>query len=457
MFRPFTTFIAIFALGVCLLAGCSNTDLTSEPEVNFPAAFSASGGAVPSSTWWNDLRRSEIDALVEQAFTDSPSIGVTQARLRQADAVVRRASASLFPVLSGDASLGASSTKREGRTTSESTSGVGLSANYEIDLWGRVRAGRDAAIHSRDAAAMEVEASKLSLAGAVATTWLQIAEQSERLELLGKQLETSIKALEILQLRARRGQSTSLDIAQQEQQVESLRGNLIVAESALVETRNALAILVGSPPGSVRTAATGGLPDIDPFPRTGVPAKRLNARPDVYAAWLRVAAADRDVAAAIADRYPALAISARGESGAESAADLFDNWFANLAGNLIAPLIDGGARRAEVERSRGALDEALALYREVALDAYGEVENAIVREGAQRAFLASVRKQLEQARLAEERASRNYLRGQESYLRVLDAFTSRQILERTELATRREIAIERVNLYRALAGPIPQP
>jgi len=454
MFRPFTTRIAITTLGVCLLTGCSNTDLIAEPELNFPAAFSASGSVVPSSTWWKELNRNEIDSLVELAFTNNPSIAATQARLRQADAVVRRASASLYPNVSGDASLGTSSTTRDGRTTSESTSGVGLSASYEVDLWGRVRAGRDAAINSRDAVAMEVHASKQSLAGAVSTTWLQIAEQSERLDLLKKQLDTSIKALEILQLRARRGQSTSLDIAQQEQQVESLRGNIIVAESALIETQNALAILVGSAPGTVRTAATGGLPDIDTFPRTGVPAKQLNDRPDVYAAWLRVAAADRDVAAAIADRYPALAISARGESSAESAADLFDNWFANLAGNLIAPLIDGGARRAEVERSRGALDEALARYREVTLDAYGEVESAIVRERAQRAFLTSVRKQLEQARLAEERASRNYLRGQESYLRVLDAFTSRQILERTELATRREIAIERVNLYRALAAPI---
>lgn len=454
MSRPFTTCIAISTLGVCLLTGCSNTDLIGEPELNFPAAFSASGRAVPSSTWWKELNRREIDSLVEQAFTNNPSIAVTRARLRQADAGVRRASASLFPSVSGDASRGTSSTSRDGRTMSESTTGIGLSASYEVDLWGRVRAGRDAAVNSRDAVAMEVEASKLSLAGAVSTTWLQIAEQSERLDLLGKQLDTSVKALEILQLRARRGQSTSLDIAQQEQQVESLRGNIIIAESALIETQNALAILVGSPPGTVRTAASSGLPNIDPFPRTGVPAKQLNARPDVHAAWLRVAAADRDVAAAIADRYPALSITARGDSSAESAADLFDNWFANIAGNLIAPLIDGGARRADVERSRGALDEALARYREVTLDAYGEVENAIVRERTQRAFLASVRKQLEQARLAEERASRNYLRGQESYLRVLDAFTSRQVLERTELATRREIAIERVNLYRALAGAI---
>ncbi len=454
MFRPFIKCIAASTLSAWLLTGCSSTELIGEPELNFPAAFSVSGSGAPSSTWWKELKRREIDALIEQGFTNNPSLSVTQARLRQADAVVRRASASLFPSVSGDSSLAASSTRRDGRTTSDSTTGVGLSARYEVDLWGRVRAGRDAAINSRDAVAMEVEASKLSLAGAVATTWLQIAEQSERLDLLRKQLNTSIKALDILQLRARRGQSTSLDIAQQEQQVESLRGNIIVAESALLDTQNALAILVGSPPGRVRSAATGGLPSIDPFPRTGVPAKRLNARPDVHAAWLRVAAADRDVAAAIADRYPALSISARGESTAESAADLFDNWFANLAGNLVAPLIDGGARRAEVERSRGVLDEALARYREVTLDAYGEVESAIVRERAQRAFLASVRKQLEQARLAEERASRNYLRGQESYLRVLDAFTSRQILERTELATRREIAIERVNLYRALAGPI---
>lgn len=446
--------IAVFTLSGCLLTGCSNTDLIAEPELNFQAAFSASGRGTPSSTWWKELKRSEIDALIEQALINNPSLAVAQARLRQADAVVRRASASLIPSITSDTSLATSSTTRDGRTTSDSTTGVGLSARYEVDLWGRVRAGRDAAMNSRDAVAMEVEASKLSLAGAVATTWLQIAEQSERLDLLRNQLSTSIKSLEILQLRARRGQSTSLDIAQQEQQVESLRGNIIVAESALLDTQNALAILAGSPPGTVRAMATGGLPDIDLFPHTGVPAKQLNARPDVHAAWLRVAAADRDVAAAIADRYPALSISARGESTAESAADLFDNWFANLAGNLVAPLIDGGARRAEVERSRGVLDEALARYREVTLDAYGEVENAIVRERAQRAFLASVRKQLEQARLAEERASRNYLRGQESYLRVLDAFTSRQILERTELATRREIAIERVNLYRALAGPI---
>ena len=95
MFRPFTTRIAITTLGVCLLTGCSNTDLIAEPELNFPAAFSASGSVVPSSTWWKELNRNEIDSLVELAFTNNPSIAATQARLRQADAVVRRASASL--------------------------------------------------------------------------------------------------------------------------------------------------------------------------------------------------------------------------------------------------------------------------------------------------------------------------------------------------------------------------
>ncbi len=116
-------------------------------------------------------------------------------------------------------------------------------------------------------------------------------------------------------------------------------------------------------------------------------ASLLERRPDVRTAWLQIQAADQRVAAAVADRFPRLSLTGRATTANEQIEDLFDNWLASLAANLLAPLVDGGQRRAEVDRTRAVAAEALHDYGQTILEALAEVEDALVLEQRQLEYL----------------------------------------------------------------------
>ena len=163
-------------------------------------------------------------------------------------------------------------------------------------------------------------------------------------------------------------------------------------------------------------------------------------------------AADRRVGAAVANRYPKLSLTAGVSSSPEYLRDLFDNWIASLAANLVAPLFDGGERKAEVTRTKAVVEEKLNDYGQAILDAIGEVEDALAQEAEQRAYIASLEKQLDLSSTVLERMRDRYLSGNVDYISVLDTLSTHQDLERTHLTAQRKLIEYRVNLCRALAG-----
>jgi outer membrane protein TolC len=192
--------------------------------------------------------------------------------------------------------------------------------------------------------------------------------------------------------------------------------------------------------------------DLPPLPATGLQSSLLEIRPDVRSAWLRLLAADQRVAAAAADRLPRLSLTGRASTTAEQIEQLFDDWLASLAANLLAPILDGGRRRAEVERSQAVAAEALHDYGQTVLTALTEVEDALTLEQHQQEYLASIDRQLVLATQATGRIRDRYLNGAEDYQRVLISLLSEQQLQRTQITAHRELFENRVNLCRALAG-----
>ena len=166
-------------------------------------------------------------------------------------------------------------------------------------------------------------------------------------------------------------------------------------------------------------------------------------------------AADRRVAAAIADRYPRLSITADANTFG-SATDLFSNWFFSLAANLVGPIIDGGSRRAEVDRTTAVAQEKVYIWGQTILDAIGEVEDALKLEAEQKKLLGSLNIQLELATKTVENVRNRYTQGAENYQRVLTALLSQQTLQRDVLRSRQQLIAFRISLYRALGGAIPE-
>jgi outer membrane protein TolC len=159
-------------------------------------------------------------------------------------------------------------------------------------------------------------------------------------------------------------------------------------------------------------------------------------------------AGDQELAAALRDRFPRLNLRAT----AGSATGVFDGFVATFAAGLLAPVLDGGRRAAEIDRTRAQRDRLRADYAQTLLVAFREVEDALVEETRQQGRLGSIERQLDLTKRSSARLRDEYLNGQGSYIDVLAALTNEQELRRDVLTTQRRLIEARIGLYRALAG-----
>ncbi|MBE0577012.1 MAG: TolC family protein [Desulfuromonadales bacterium] len=438
---------------ICLLlAACTPAATYQASVIQAQGVFSASGETPLPVHWWTNFEDPALDRLIAQALADNFTLQSAWDRLDQARAVARRSGADLVPQLSGEAGGSTSSSRIDSRSNSSQSFNLGLVASYEIDLWGRIRSTSEAAVLDALASEESLQTAALTLSAQVATTWYQFLEQIGQIEILEQQQHTNEQALELVSLQFRTGQVSIADLLQQRQVVESRRGERALAAARAQVLQNQLAVLLGVAPDQAPPLASSNFGELPPLPSTGLQSSLLQRRPDVRAAWLQLQAADQRVAAAVADRFPRLSLTGRVDSTSEQIEDLFDDWLASLAANLLAPLIDGGRRRAEVERSQAVAAEALHDYGQTVLEAFTEVENALTQEQRQQEYLASISRQLELSIQASWRIRDRYLNGAEDYQRVLGALLSNQLLQRTQLTARRELFVNRINLCRALAG-----
>ncbi len=426
----------------------------SAPEGDLPARYSIYDPAVDvPQRWWLTLEDPQLEALIEQALTRGFTLLEAWARLSQVRARTLQTAAALYPEVSGAAEADFSRRHTEGiGTRGGEFYALGLVSAYELDLWGRVRSESQAARLDEYATREDLNAAAMTVAAEVAQRWAQIISQRLQKRLLERQLETNETFLELIDLRFRRAITSALDVYQQKQVVEGVRAQipLVAAEEAL--QRHELAILIGKAPLSALAIDRDDLPLPAGVPPTGLPAELLAARPDIRAAGLRLTAADWQVAAARANRLPAVRLTAAADYQAESFDLLFDNWLANLAGNLSAPLFDAGRRRAQVDEARAVAAESLSIYRRTVLTAIKEVEDALVLEARRRENLDALADQIDAARRALEQAGNRYLKGLSDYLPVLTQLLAVQSLERTVIQRQTELLLDRISLYRALGG-----
>lgn len=394
---------------------------------------------------------------MSEALYRNFSIKEAKARLDQAGAVALKSGAARLPQLNygAEAATGRTKTERLGEVSVEEYS-LGLSAGYEIDLWGRVRSQQQAAELDAAAVAEDLYTAGVTVASEVVQRWINIITQHLELNILARQLEINQTLQELVELRFRKGMVSALDIYQQKQSVAGIKANIPLAELKMVQFRHELALLLGRPVTAAPDVETRELPVLSPLPPVGIPADLLSNRPDVRAAGLRLQSAEWAVAAARADRLPALRLTARAAYASEGIGALFDNWILNLAGSLTGPIFDGKSRKAEVLRTRAVARERVEVYGRVVFSAIKEVEDALVKEEKHRQHAAALEQQLEISQDAMREASERYSRGLNDYLPVLTQVLAVQRLEIDILQMKQQLIIDRVSLYRALGGGWPE-
>jgi NodT family efflux transporter outer membrane factor (OMF) lipoprotein len=380
------------------------------------------------------------------ALAGSPDLAMAMERVRQAEAQVQVAGASLFPSLS----LGFDTRK----TRESESSSTSLGARYELDLWGRNTAGVRGAEADLRATAYDSETVRLTLLAGVANAYFEVLSLRGRLALASENLAIAERVLALVQARARNGAVSPLDVARQEAAVLSQRAARLPLEQLERQTLAALAVLLGRVPEGFGVQATGladlAVPSVNP----GLPADLLVRRPDLAAAEASLAAANADLSAARAALLPSIQLT--GSAGVASGALLAFLGGAStgvaIGVSVMQTIFDGGRLRAGVTIAESRERALVEAYRKAILSAFADVESALgavhrlaQREALQRQIQDRTREAL---RLAEVR----YREGADDLLSVLDAqrtlFNAEDQLAQIRL-DRLDAAIA---LYKALGG-----
>jgi outer membrane protein, multidrug efflux system len=439
------------------VAGCATTSPVLEPQVVPAPAFSeaaAPQASAPTATWWQAFSSAELHSLVDEALRGSPDLAIALERVRQAEAQVRVAGASLFPSLNLGFGTSSAATRRDGTTSKSEGSNTALSASYEVDLWGKNAAGVRGAEASLQATRYDRDTARLTLIAGVANAYFEVVSLRSRLAVARENLAIAERVLSLVQARARNGAVSPLDVARQEGAVFSQRAALLPLEQLERQTLAALAVLVGRVPEGfevqARVLAELAVPAVNP----GLPAELLVRRPDLASAEAQLVASNADLSAARAALLPSIQLT--GSAGVASGALLAvlggPTTSVALAASILQPIFDGGRLKGQVSIAESRERELAETYRKAILNAFADVEKALVAASrlSQREVLQS---QVEaRAREALRLAEVRYREGADDLLSVLDAqrtlFDAQDQLAQIRL-DRLEAAVA---LYKALGG-----
>ena len=431
-----------------LLQSCAVPIQPVDNPIPLPEKFSVAGQIKPEHRWWLAFNDTQLNGLMDTAFNHNFTVLSAYNRLEQAQSLAIKAGSELIPSLNGYVKGQKTFTDKQ----ASSQWNLGLSLSYELDLWGRIRANQQAGQLDVRVAEESVKTALISLSAEVALTWVRLIEQRSQLQLLAQQIQTNQNNVEIIKSRFAGSKASAADVFQQQQLLEARIGDQSQVLASIEVLSHQLAVLTGQMPKQIHLPTQSQLPLLPAQPQTGLPSELIQRRPDVRMAYFKVQSADQRIAAAIADRFPKLSLSTSMETHAPDLHNLFNNWLATLAGNLVLPLIDGGRRLAEVDRSRAVAKEALNNYARILQQAVQEVEDALIQEQQQHLLALSLLKQHQLSQQATQQIRLRYLYGATDFLRVLNSQLSQQTLARLQLSAQRQLLEYRIQLYRALAG-----
>ncbi len=417
--------------------------------------------------WVRNVGGRELVALVGEALEANPDLRAAAARVDRAAAEARVAGAGRLPSLGAGVSGERSEQKFVGFPFElenggvpgalSNNFGVSLNAAWELDLWGRLRAGRQAAEADLSAEVADFDLARVSLAAQVAKAWLALAEANEQLELAAEALEARRLLAGAVRERFDRAITEDGGSAAQVRLTESEAAS---GEEVLVRRRQErehalrqLELLLGRYPAG-RIVAAAKLPEMPSGVPAGLPSELLLRRPDVLAAERRLAAEGGRRREAELARFPSIELTGRFGTTTDSLQDILNSDFGiwSLGGGLTQPIFQGGRIAGEIDRTGAVERRAAADLQRAVLSAFGEVESALAAEAFLREREDAIARAVNLAREAAERADEEFSAGTGDVLTLIEA-RARQIETESELVAVRRLRLEqRIDLHLALGG-----
>lgn len=466
--------IAVAAIAAFSLGACSLVPDFTDPAIDAPPQWdtaSANIGVWPDQAWWRGFNSAELNGLIARAQAQSTDLRAAYYRILQAEAQAKISGASLYPTLDAAANAqrsrtgpnaGSSSTSNSTSTaTTRQRSAIvrnsfsgGLTAGYQIDLFGGNAAAADSALASLQSSRFDRETVAITLYTDVASAYFQLLSLRDRIRLANETLNAVVETLNLLETQYRLGSTTEYEVAQQRSAVATQRSAIAALEQQERSALDALAVLVGTAPQGFtitgRSLADIALPPVV----SGMPSELLLRRPDLRKLESGLRAANFDIGVARAARFPSLNLTGAISSQTGLVSDLWEpnTMIYSIAAGLTAPIFQGGRLEGAEEQRRARLEELVEQYRGGVLTAFRDTEDALYASAATGRQYAFAEEALTQARASYRVVEARFRAGTVGFLDLLTAqrtiFAANDTLVQSALG--RYTAT--VDLYKALGG-----
>jgi NodT family efflux transporter outer membrane factor (OMF) lipoprotein len=463
---------------ICLLlSGCMVGPKYVKPAVPMtpafkeqpPASFEESDGWKPAqpgdqtlrSKWWEIFGDPQLNALEEELTVSNQDLKISEARFRQARAMIRFNRSAQFPTISTSPSI---VNERESANqpyfpASEANNGTGaftlpFDLSYEVDLWGRVRRTVSASREEGQASAADLQTANLSLHAELAVDYFELRSADTQKQLLDDTVRAYTDALQLTQNRFVGGASPKSDVAQAKTQLDGARVEDTDITVMRAQYEHAIATLIGKPPAEFSIVPAPHTALQLPVIPVGLPASLLERRPDIAAGERRVAEANDQIGIARAAFFPSLVLSATGGFSGSSITNWF-NWPSRMwavGPQMSQTLFDAGRRRAVSESATANYDGTVASYRQTTLSAFQEVEDNLA---ALRILETEAQQQQQATASASESLqlfTNRYVGGVDNYLQVITAQTALLANQRNDIDIMRRRMDASVLLVKAIGG-----
>ncbi|MGK9172423.1 efflux transporter outer membrane subunit [Yokenella regensburgei] len=472
-----------------LLAGCAVGPDYQQPKPQTPARWNDPGDkSVASQTapqavnprWWTTFNSPQLNSLIDRAVAGNLSLQQTVLRIAGAREQINQAGGAFLPAVNGNLQATRQQLGLEGELKSHDVYGQldnvdpeisgalgaltqpvnlyqgSFDAQWELDLWGKVRRQVEASEAQQQQAIEQRNDALVSLQAEVARAWLQLRGAQSIIKTLQTQIDTAQQTFELTENRQRGGLSPQLDVENARAQVGNLEAQLPQYQAQERQAMNALAVLLGKPPGALDGELRGSrpLPVLPKIVQTGIPSTLARRRPDVREAEATLHAATAQIGVSVAQLFPSLTLS--GQFGLRnSETDWLTDWsshFYSFGPQISIPIFQGGRLVSSVKLARAQQGAAVLNYRQTVLEALGDVENALVSYRSDQQREAGLDKTIEALQNAFSLASDSYRQGIATFIDVLDAQRQLAQAEQQRAQARVQSSLDLVALYKALGG-----
>jgi multidrug efflux system outer membrane protein len=441
-----------------------------KPDVTVPQSWQTPAPwheAIPLDTlskgsWWTIFGDAELNQYEERSMANNQTLKAAVSRLAEARASARVTASGLYPQLTA----GASATRQRlsgnrpvngttfvPTTVTQNDFSIPFTLNYELDLSGGVRRSVEAANESLQASAADLENVRLLLSSDLAADYFQLRELDAEMAVVQKAIDFEQKGLDLVQNRHTGGAASGLDVAQQQAVLDSTTTQLALLLQQRAQYQHAVAMLQGLP-ASEFTAPVRALDVQPPVIPLALPSDLLQRRPDIATAERMVASANAQIGVAKAAFYPSISLGGSGGLESRDIATLLNApsfiWSIGMA--ALEPILAGGRNRAQLDFAKSVYQEDVANYRESALVAFQQVEDALSGLNALESASESQKMAVAATARSLDLANARYIGGLVTYLDVITAQEQVLTNERLAIQIRGQRLVTSVYLVKALGG-----